>query len=194
MRKIQLPARLRFDFPTGIVVISCWAGQGERPNLLTAGAISHACIDPPMLGVAVGHTRYTYEIISAADGFVVNVPSRSQAWIVDFCGSASGREVNKYEACGLTVLPSHQIASPGIAEFPVNIECATRHHIDLGSHTFFFGEIVAVHCAQSVLSSEGRLDPDKLRPLTAFLDSYWDMGEVVLQFGSWKQARGERQL
>ena len=191
MKKLDLPADLRFDFPTGIVVISCSAGEGQAANLMTAGAISHACRTPPMLGVAVGHSRHTYQIMSRADGFVVNVPSRDQAEIVDLCGSVSGRDTDKYRACGLTPLPSTKIPSPGIAEFPINIECAMRNAVELGSHTFFFGEIVAVHSSPSVLDASGKIDRQRMQPLTAFLDSYWDIGTAVLKFGSTKQARSE---
>jgi flavin reductase (DIM6/NTAB) family NADH-FMN oxidoreductase RutF len=157
--------------------------------LMTAGAISHACIDPPMLGVAVGHSRYTWQLMSRADGFVVNVPSRDQVEAVDLCGSVSGRDVDKYELCGLALLPSVHIASPGIAEFPINIECAIRRSVDLGSHTYFFGEIVAVHCAASILDADGQIDRHKLRPLAAFLDRYWEIGDAALPFGA---TRGQR--
>lgn len=190
MLKIDLPARLRFDFPTGIVVVSCAAGPGEPPNLITAGAITHACIDPPMLGVAIGHSRYSHQLMSRGDGFVVNVPSRHQVEVVDYCGCVSGREVDKFQACGLTPLaPSSAITSPGIAEFPINIECAMRTSVELGSHTFFFGEIVAVRCAESVLDSKGRIDPVKLLPMTAFADSYWGLGSPVLTFGAARPGR-----
>ena len=182
MDKVELPAKLRFDFPTPIGVISCCAGLGQPPSLLTVGAISHACGDPPMLGVAVGHTRYTHSIISCADGFVFNVPSCDQVGIVDYCGSVSGRDIDKFKAAGLTPLPSARVSSPGIAEFPINIECAIRHAAPLGSHTFYFGEIVTIHCARSVLTPDGTLDVDKLAPMTAFLDSYWDIGRPLMQF------------
>ena len=182
MDRVELPPKLRFDFPTGIVVISCVAPPA-RPNLMTAGAISHACIDPPMLGVAVGHSRYTYELMSHADGFVVNVASRDQAHVVDLCGSVSGRDVDKYAYCGLTPLPSLRIASPGIAEFPLNIECALRTSVALGSHTYFFGEIVTVRCTPDVLAPDGRIAAGELRPVVGFLDSYWNLGGPVLRFG-----------
>jgi len=192
MRKVSLPAKLRFDFPTGIVVISCAAGPGSRPNLMTAGAITHACTDPPMLGVAVGHSRYTYEVLSQADGFVVNIPTREQAEVTDLCGCVSGREVDKFALCGLTPLPSLHIASPGIAEFPINIECALRTSVVLGSHTFFFGQIVAVRCAEEVLDKCGHIDPARLRPLTAFGESYWSLGEAVLDFGAARRSTPSR--
>lgn len=190
--KVDLPPRLRFDFPTAIVVVSCSARRQERPNLITIGAISHACIDPPMLGIAVGHTRYTYQVISRADGFVVNVPSRDQAKIVDYCGSVSGRKIDKFKACSLSPLPSTKISSPGILEFPLNIECIMRKSVELGSHSFYFGEIAAVHCDESILNDRGEIDKDKLQPMCAFLESYWSLGEPVLRFGAAKKPSSPR--
>ena len=113
------------------------------------------------MGIAIGHTRYRYQVISRSDGFVVNVPSKDQVEIVDYCGTVSGREVDKFRACDLTPFPSTKISSPGILEFPLNIECAIRKSVNLGSHSFFFGEIVAVHCDESILNDEGKIDKEK---------------------------------
>ncbi len=192
MAKVDFTARLRFDFPTAIVLVSCSSRGKGRPNLIAIGAISHACIDPPMLGIAIGHTRYTYQVISRADGFVVNVPSKDQAEIVDYCGSVSGRKIDKFKACNLTPFPSSKISSPGILEFPLNIECAIRKSVDLGSHSFYFGEIVAVHCDESVLDNMGEIDKDKLQPMCAFLESYWSLGEPVLRFGAAEKPSSHR--
>lgn len=182
MVKVDLPARLRMDFPIPIVVISCSAGKDE-PNLITLGAVSGASHEPPMWGIAIGHTRYSYQIISRSDGFVINVPSKTQAELVDYCGTVSGKIVDKFKACNLTPLPSTKISSPAILEFPLNIECATRKSVDLGSHSFFFGEIMAVHCDESILNDKGTIDKQKLQPMCAFLNSYWSLGDSLLEFG-----------
>ena len=184
MTKVDLPAQLRFDFPTGIVVVSCSVRKDARPNLIAVGAVSHACIDPPMLGVAIGHSRYSFQVISCSDGFVVNVPSRDQAEIVDMCGNVSGRDIDKFKTCRITPFLSTKISSPGILEFPINIECAIRKSVNLGSHSFFFGEIMTVHCDELVLDDEGKISKKKLKPLSAFLNSYWSIGKPVLKFGS----------
>jgi len=184
LSKVDLPPELRFDFPTGIAVVSCAVGRNSKPNLITVGAISHACIEPPMLGVAIGHMRYSYRIISRSDGFVVNISSKDQVELVDYCGNVSGQGIDKFEACGLTPLPSAKISSPGILEFPLNIECAIRKSVNLGSHSFFFGEIVAVHCDESILDDEGKISKEKLQPMSAFLDSYWSLGDPLLKFGT----------
>jgi len=182
MVKVELPARLRMDFPVPIVVISCSAGR-DKPNLITVGAVSGASHEPPMWGIAVAHSRYSYQIISRSDGFVINVPSKAQAEIVDYCGTVSGKKVDKFKACNLTPLPSTKISSPGILEFPLNVECATRKSVDLGSHSFFFGEIMAVHCDESILNDKGTIEKQKLQPMCAFLNSYWSLGDSILEFG-----------
>jgi len=188
LTKVDLLPKLRFDFPTGIVLVSCFAEGYGKPNLIAVGAISHACINPPMLGVAIGHMRYTYKIISYSDGFVVNVPSRNQIEMVDYCGSVSGKRIDKFKACNLTPFPSSKISSPGILEFPLNIECAIRKSLNLGSHSFYFGEIVAVHCDEWILDKKGKIDKGKLQPMCAFLNSYWTLGEPVLKFGGAKKS------
>ena len=188
LAKVDLLPKLRFDFPTGIVVVSCLAKGQDRPNLIAIGAVSHACINPPMLGIAIGHMRYTHKVISHSDGFVVNVPSRNQVEIVDYCGSVSGRKVDKFKACGLTLFPSSKVSSPGILEFPINIECAIHKSVDLGSHNFYLGEIVAFHCDESILDKRGKIDKEKLQPMCAFLNSYWTLAEPILKFGSVKES------
>jgi len=192
MVKVELPARLRMDFPVPIVVVSCSAGR-DKPNLITVGAVSAACHNPPMWGIAIGHTRYSYRVISRSDGFVINVPSKTQANIVDYCGTTSGKKTDKFEACNLTPFPSTKISSPGIQEFPLNIECATRKSVNLGSHSFFFGEIVAVHCDKSILSTKGKIDKEKLQPMCAFLNTYWSIGELIQEIGSTLLARKKRE-
>jgi flavin reductase (DIM6/NTAB) family NADH-FMN oxidoreductase RutF len=182
MVKVELPARLRMDFPVPVAVVSC-SLEKDKPNLITVGAVSAASHDPPMWGIAIGHTRYSYRIISCSDGFVINVPSEAQAEIVDYCGSVSGRKIDKFKACNLTPLPSARISAPGILEFPLNIECATRKSVDLGSHSFFFGEIMAVHCDEAILNNKGKIDKQKLQPMCAFLNNYWSLGDSILEFG-----------
>ena len=132
---------------------------------------------------SIGHTRYSYQIISRSDGFVIDVPSKTQAEIVDYCGTFSGKKTDKFKACNLTPFPSTKISSPAILEFPLNIECATRKSVNLGSHSFFFGEIMAVHCDESILDEKGTIDKRKLQPMCAFLNSYWSLGDSVLEFG-----------
>lgn len=182
MAKVSFPPQLEFHFPCPIVLVTC--GNWTKNNIIAIGAVSHACIDPPMLGVAVGHSRYSYGVMLSSDGFVVNVPSKSHVRIVDYCGSTSGKDEDKFAACKLTAAKSSKVAAPQILEFPINIECALRRRVELGSHDYFFGEIVAVHVDESVIDKDGKIDKRKLDPMTSLTDSYWSVGEAVGKFGS----------
>jgi flavin reductase (DIM6/NTAB) family NADH-FMN oxidoreductase RutF len=188
MAKVNLPAKLRMDFPLPTAVIS-YATKTGKPNLITVGAVSGACHNPPMWGVAIGHTRHSYGIMKETDGFVINIPSRKQVDIVDYCGSKSGRDVDKFKECGLTAHHSSYTTSPMIMEFPINIECLTRQMVDLGGHQFFFGEIVAVHCDEAVLNDKGGVDKEQLNPMCSFLNSYWGVGDELLGFGKYSLSR-----
>jgi flavin reductase (DIM6/NTAB) family NADH-FMN oxidoreductase RutF len=124
-----------------------------------------------------------------ADSFVVNIPRADQATIVDYCGSVSGLDVDKYDKLGLSVLQSSKVFSPGIMEFPVNIECVKRRSVELGSHTYYFGEIVAVRCDESVVEG-GRIVGSSLDPMCTFLRQYWRLGEPVIGINSTSKAVG----
>jgi flavin reductase (DIM6/NTAB) family NADH-FMN oxidoreductase RutF len=81
-----------------------------------------------------------------------------------------------------------------IEECPVNIECVTRHHLGLGAHDLFIGEILAVHFDDDVLDSRGRLQPAKVDALAYVHGDYWSLGEKVGSYGfTLKESQGEAQ-
>ena len=87
----------------------------EQPPLLTAGnrtACNTMTIGwcqvgqlwgQPTCTVYVRPERYTYEFMEAHDYFTVSVLPASEKQIISFCGTKSGREVDKIAECGLTV-------------------------------------------------------------------------------------------
>ncbi len=58
------------------------------------------------------------------------------------CGTKSGRDVDKFEATGMTARPALKVKPPLIEECIVNMECEVTHAVDVGSHTIFVGRIV----------------------------------------------------
>jgi len=118
-------------------------------------------------------SRFTYGLLDAGE-FTVNIPypKGGANKILKFCGTQSGRDVNKVEALGLTLVEGSKIATPGIRELPLTLECKIiyRQHQDENSipvdlkeqfypfdvsgddpgrnnsyHTAFFGEIVSAY-------------------------------------------------
>ncbi|MBC7287136.1 MAG: flavin reductase family protein [Armatimonadetes bacterium] len=179
MAKVQIDTpSSRFFYPWPLVLVTSIDNKG-KPNIMTVGASSICSSNPPTVGVAIGTMQYTLELIRQTGDFGVNIPRRDQLRQADMCGTISGREVNKFELAGFTVQEPKLIRSPLIAECPVSMECRVVHTVRLGNHDWVIGEIVAVHCDESVLDSAGRLDTSKCDPIFCFWNEYWSIGEKL---------------
>lgn len=115
----------------------------------------------PVFTVLVRHNRYTYQLIKDNDSFSVSIPlDASLDSQLSFCGSKSGRDINKFKECQLGLLSAQAIATPVIAQCPLHYECAIiyRQPMELAAldpavrdicyqgspaHTFFYGKILA---------------------------------------------------
>ena len=82
--------------------------------------------EKPMFVTVIRDSRYTRELLAKNKEFTVNVPleaSDKVTEVIGFCGSQSGRDVDKFEACGLTQVPGEVVTVPAIKEFPLTLEC-----------------------------------------------------------------------
>ena len=168
-------------YPVPVVLVSC--GTGQRANIITLAWVGTLCSEPPLVGVGVRPSRHSHGLIKEVGEFVVNLPNVEQARWVDYCGIVSGRDEDKWAACGFTQAPATEVQAPIIAECPVNIECRVQQVLSLGSHDLFIGQVVAVQMDESVLDERGRLDLTKARPFAFLNGQYWGMGELLGSFG-----------
>lgn len=117
--------------------------HGEKDNVITL-ALCHAfSFSPPLMGVGIAPERFSFDLFKESDDFAVNIPDVSTLRAVKICGAKSGRDVDKFEAAGLTKEKADVVSAPLIAECPVNIECVKRQEVETGDHVWFIGEIVA---------------------------------------------------
>ena len=178
MAKVQISSpSCRFFYPWPLVLVSC-VDENGKPNIITIGASSICSSSPPTVGVAIGVGQYSLGLIERTKDFGVNLPDRSQLFESDYCGTVSGRNLNKFEAAGLTVQPPALITSPLIAECPVSMECKLVERVSLGNHEWVIGEIVAVHVDDRYLTDE-RLNTEALDPIMCFAGEYWSIGEKL---------------
>ena len=168
--------------PVPVVMVTC-AEKGQRPNIITIAWAGTVCSDPPMLSISVRPERYSHGIIQRTGEFVVNVPSVREIRAADTCGVVSGRDVDKFEKTGLTPIPASRVAAPIIQECPLALECRVRRTIELGTHTMFVAEIVAVQVSESLMTQGGRLALEKAG-LAAFAHGgYYALGRKLGHFG-----------
>lgn len=168
-------------YPLPVVLVSC--GVDAQANIITLAWAGTLCSQPPTIGIGVRPSRHSHGLIKELGEFVVNLPSVDQTEWVDYCGNVSGRDVNKWQACGFSPTPSSEVQVPLIAECAVNIECRVRQTVSLGAHDLFLGEVVGIQVDEDVLDASGGIDIAKAQPLSYVNGEYRQIGDVVGRFG-----------
>ncbi|MHA1669980.1 MAG: flavin reductase family protein [Promethearchaeota archaeon] len=159
-------------FPMPAAVIS--VGLGEEANLITLAFVGKVCLNPPIIAIGINTKRHSFKLIEEHDEFVINYPTIDQLKEMDYCGTRSGRDVNKWKQLGLTKEEGKFVQVPLVKEFPWNMECKVINKLELGSHVCFFGEVVAVHCDQKYLKKNS-IDPDKLNTFAYISGNYLEL-------------------
>ena len=115
-----------------------------------------------------GAKPWTYPqpvFILARKAFTVSMATAEQAVACDYVGIESGNKVaDKVAKAGWHTTKSEFVDAPLIDELPMAV-----------------GEIVNVSADESVLDEDGKIDPDKLRPITfdPVHNTYRVLGEKV---------------
>ncbi len=131
-------------FPAPVVLVSCT--NGEKANIITIAWTGVVCSQPPLISVSIRPSRFSYKLISNSGEFVVNIPTSTQLEETKLCGSKTGKDTNKWAACGFTPVKATKISVPLIKECPINIECiVVKTLTDIGTHSIFIGEVQVVH-------------------------------------------------
>jgi flavin reductase (DIM6/NTAB) family NADH-FMN oxidoreductase RutF len=142
----------------GILLVS-----GVRGNPMTIGWGSVGSVwGRPIFIVLVRPSRYTFKFMEEAKEFTVNVLADRYKGEITLCGTKSGREVNKIEACRFTLEKGRLVGAPHIGEADVYYECRTVHKtsvinadLEVGIvkeyypkgdyHRVYFGEILGAY-------------------------------------------------
>lgn len=140
----------------------------DEINTMTIGWGSISYIwGMPIFMVAVRYSRHTYRLIDRAKEFTVSIPlSNDLRKALGYCGTKSGRDVNKFEECNLTAVDGQKISTPIIGECELHYECQVVYQqamepatLDEGIkdkfyptddyHVLYFGKIVDSYVARS---------------------------------------------
>jgi len=134
--------------------------SGNALNTMTIGWATFGVVwGKPIMMVAVRSSRHTFGIIEAARDFTITVPAGDMHKETAFCGSKSGRNLDKFKACNLETTAGRRVASPVIKTQGRHYECkiiykSTMDPTNLDKaydlslypykdyHTLYFGEIL----------------------------------------------------
>ncbi len=148
-------------------------GKDKKPNAMTIGwGFLGTMWRRPVFVIAVRFSRYTHKLIEESDSFTVCLPGNNMEEWLEFCGSKSGRDIDKFKALGMTPTKGLAVNAPFIEECPVHLECEIiyKNQMMLGQlnkeieddvypnkdfHSIYYGEIKGVYVAHD---AESKLD------------------------------------
>lgn len=98
---------------------------GDRVNTMTIGwGMLGIEWGKPVFIALVRESRYTKELLEKNGEFTINVPyGEFDSKIISFCGTKSGRTVDKVKELGLELEEPEAISVPGIRQLPLTLEC-----------------------------------------------------------------------
>ena len=173
--------------PLPPVMVSC--GSMEQPNVMTAAWTGIINTKPPKTYLSLRPSRLSYSLIKERGECVINLTTAPLVRAADFCGVRSGRDVDKFQVCGLTPAPSFTVACPGIAESPLSLECRLFSVLPLGgegidaTHEMFLFDITAVSVDESLIDQSGKLHLEKCGLAAYAHGEYFALGERLGSFG-----------
>lgn len=161
--------------PRPIGWISTTSKEGVD-NLAPFSQFQNISFDPPMVmfsanQASAGRRKDTTENTEQTGQFVWNMATYDLRNAVNKSSEEFPPEVDEFEVCGLTKIPSRIVRPPRIAESPIQFEC---EHITtlrlpgngvIGTVDVVFGRVLAIHIADWAITPEGKIDIPKVRPL-----------------------------
>ena len=174
-------------YPCPVVLVTSKLKNIE--NVLAVSWIGIASSHPEYLTMAIKTTRLSHSLILSSGVFTVNIPNKDLLNKVDYCGTFSGRNTNKFDDCEFTSVPGKCIDVPMIDECPVNIECAVHQTLDLGSHTLIVGKVLGKYIDDGIKLHELH---ESLTPVVYFRPNYYGLEKEKLgAYGQLNKTKGD---
>lgn len=166
-----------WTYPQPVFILATY-GEDGIPDAMNAawGGISEA--NQLTMCISAGHK--TTANILARRAFTVSMATADQVVACDYVGMASGNNVpDKLSKAGFHTTQSDFVDAPLIDELPMALECRLISYDPESCR--LVGEIVNVSADESVLDADGKIDPDKLQPITfdPIHNAYRNLGEKV---------------
>lgn len=118
----------------------------------------------PIFTILVRKSRYTHDFLEKSKEFTVSIPTNTlYKEALSFCGTNSGRDVDKIKQCNLKLLEGTSVSAPVVKNCEVCYECKVVYSQDMDlsklspdlvryssyepgtEHTFYYGEIVKTY-------------------------------------------------
>ncbi len=136
----------------GPTVLVSAAHQGRR-NIMAAAWAMPLDFSPPKVAVVLDKATWTRQLLEASGTFVLNVPTVSQADIVQTVGNTAGQTLDKFATYGLQAFTGEQLDAPLLEGCAAWLECRLlpEPH-NQGTYDLFLGEVISAQADVRVFS------------------------------------------
>lgn len=120
---------------------------------VTFQVVSSVYEKPLVVCIGLSNDHYSLETVALTHEFVYAYPSVDQLKDVLYCGTVSGRTVDKLKNTTFSFTPSRHVASPQLKGAVANFECRVISKHTLETFTIVIGKILT-----GVISDKQQLD------------------------------------
>ncbi|SES69439.1 flavin reductase family protein [Anaerobranca gottschalkii] len=136
----------------------------DKVNTMTIGWGSIGIMwGKPIFMVGVRYSRHTYRMLQSSGEFTISIPiEKDLKKELAFCGSKSGRDIDKISQTRLNLKPGFKVNTPVIEDCELHYECKVvyqqsmdpglvigeideRYYKNNDFHVLFYGEIVSCY-------------------------------------------------
>lgn len=126
----------------GPVVLLTTARKGQA-NVMTMSWHMMVEFEPPLIACVVSSADHSFAALKATRECVIAIPARKLAQKVVQVGNASGRDMDKFEAFGLTPVSAKRVKPPLVVECFANLECKVIDTSLVNTYNLFVLEVLA---------------------------------------------------
>ena len=158
--------------PTVLVTVK----SGNAENVLAISWTGIACSHPEYVTISVNPKRFSHSMLLESGKFCINIPGAEHLEAVDYCGSYSGRDTDKFLKCGFT--KKYVSDCILIEQCKMHILCEVEKILDLGSHHLFVAKVTGKY----LNIDENDEIHDILNPIVYYRPYYYKLDNKKLGF------------
>jgi flavin reductase (DIM6/NTAB) family NADH-FMN oxidoreductase RutF len=159
MKRLALSEVYQLLEPGPVVLLT--TARNGRPNVMAMSWHMMVEFEPPLVACVVSNANASFAALRKTRECVIAIPAADLAAKVVAVGNASGRDLDKFAAFGLTPCPAGQVAAPLVAECFANLECVVKDSYLVPRYNLFILEVV-----------QAWIDPRQKRPRTLHHQGY----------------------
>ena len=127
------------DFPSGVSIVTV-SDSGDDYGI-TIGSLVSLSLDPPLVGISIGHESTLYETLDRSAGFAVNLLAGDQGELAEDFARKGVRSFTGRDGLKFRRSPSGYPLLDGAVGW---LDCRVRAKHVVGDHTLFVGEVLVV--------------------------------------------------